>query len=819
VDKQGRTVGPKTVSELKPLYTSKAISEKTFIWNGTSVDKWTTIKKVPTIYTQLKQSNSSGTSKLSLLQRVKTPKAFHLGSISSHSAKPSKSASKNGQTQARHHQQAQQPHTNHTKNKQHTKNTGTRKFRSNSKPIPLTSSSSALQARPLPIVIPKESKKKRQHNDGKNNNPERNALCQKSKDLRDSNGTNTEPVVHVDAAKPGHSKQQKANSSSSSKTKTKGKHKDRHHRQASHGREEEEKKSAVNHLKASKSLDSLHCTDCADHHKHGGHMHGVSSAAAKKRERQGGNKQAHQPSLTVVTKPALRVTRNRDDSAVSTESTTVSTGFAGSGGAAYYYTADPCTPPSTRSYLQPTPFTYGQHLAPNQPANATDSAVNIKSFHPAKSTSDGSQEEEHEQTQQDDRYSSVSADDIDQILDEIEKNEQKQQALRAKIHRIARTRNMMMVPTMDGLRQSKSTPAEIERHEHVNAQTEGSQEDEDNYEEDEELKQETLQRTDSGNTTQSAPVAVAKLIPFKHRSKIDINWDELTAVHFQHENINAIRKIIGQRSVDINTRNPRDGTTLLMHAIIIGDLGLVEEICRVPSINILIRDNDGDDAIDYALIFQRYKVTHLLLMMKHGLTQKALAKLIESKRREAEFMRHNTFGKFQHNMIQFVVKAIRERKPFDINLLFFAWYFVNHGVDKINATNPFPDPLNSIFFKAVMKCYAHCTKHKSKNKRDWYWLRRHVIDSIMWLLPHPDDQHPLYKPDRVKVNMTVFDDESETSDGDGAEYERECSYSLPLSTASFDSTQKDVLPISPTGHAKGDLVSGGGENLLSFLFL
>ena len=116
------------------------------------------------------------------------------------------------------------------------------------------------------------------------------------------------------------------------------------------------------------------------------------------------------------------------------------------------------------------------------------------------------------------------------------------------------------------------------------------------------------------------------------------------------KNVISSRKIIGNTAIDINTRNPRDGTTLLMHAIIIGDFELVKDIVKIGA-DIRVKDKDDDDAIDYVLIFQRYKITELLLMMKHGLNEKSLAKLIERKEKEARFMNENTYGKFLKNVI------------------------------------------------------------------------------------------------------------------------------------------------------------------------
>lgn len=121
-----------------------------------------------------------------------------------------------------------------------------------------------------------------------------------------------------------------------------------------------------------------------------------------------------------------------------------------------------------------------------------------------------------------------------------------------------------------------------------------------------------------------------------------------------------IRRIILSKHIDINTQNPSDGTTLLMHAIIIGDLDLVEELLQNGA-DYRLKDDDGDDCIDYALLFQRYKICELLLMISKKLTHKRLKGITKKWEIECKYMADNVFGRFKDNLIDFVCKAIENK--------------------------------------------------------------------------------------------------------------------------------------------------------------
>lgn len=128
----------------------------------------------------------------------------------------------------------------------------------------------------------------------------------------------------------------------------------------------------------------------------------------------------------------------------------------------------------------------------------------------------------------------------------------------------------------------------------------------------------------------------------------------------KQENVNIIRKLITSKDVNINAQNPRDGTTLIMHAIIIGDFDLFYELLRNGA-NYLIVDNDGDDCIDYALLFQRYRICHLLLMINKRMTEQRIYAITKKWGKEAKYMAKNVFGKFKDNIIDFVCKSIEDK--------------------------------------------------------------------------------------------------------------------------------------------------------------
>jgi len=228
-------------------------------------------------------------------------------------------------------------------------------------------------------------------------------------------------------------------------------------------------------------------------------------------------------------------------------------------------------------------------------------------------------------------------------------------------------------------------------------------------------------------------------------------------------------------TICIDVQNPQDGMTLLMHSIIIGDYDLVSKITKYGA-NISITDNDGDDALDYALVFQRYKITELLLLlsMKDGMN--GISQAIANQNEMAKYMMDAQFGRLKHKICHFVTRAIKERKPFDINMLYFAWYFCINGTDRSPISSAsqqnasFPDPLQTKLFKTMMKAYWDIISNKSSDKAGWRWLRKHFINSLIWYLPHPN--HASIDD----LNALCFDSSTTNSTGNGKDTRKMLSF-------------------------------------------
>ena len=47
VDKEGQTRGPFSITDIKSLYSNGKIINRTYLWNGTTVARWTSIDKLP----------------------------------------------------------------------------------------------------------------------------------------------------------------------------------------------------------------------------------------------------------------------------------------------------------------------------------------------------------------------------------------------------------------------------------------------------------------------------------------------------------------------------------------------------------------------------------------------------------------------------------------------------------------------------------------------------------------------------------------------------------------------------------------------------
>ena len=54
VDAAGHQEGPVTFTKLRQLYQSRAITDWTYLWNGTTVTQWTPLSELPDVLRQLK---------------------------------------------------------------------------------------------------------------------------------------------------------------------------------------------------------------------------------------------------------------------------------------------------------------------------------------------------------------------------------------------------------------------------------------------------------------------------------------------------------------------------------------------------------------------------------------------------------------------------------------------------------------------------------------------------------------------------------------------------------------------------------------------
>ena len=91
---------------------------------------------------------------------------------------------------------------------------------------------------------------------------------------------------------------------------------------------------------------------------------------------------------------------------------------------------------------------------------------------------------------------------------------------------------------------------------------------------------------------------------------ISIDWNEI--IHnIQNGGTNFIKNLITSKDIDINAQNPENGLTLLHYAIAIGNYDLVKALCNFGA-DVNIKDNDGDDALKYAIIYSKYKITELI---------------------------------------------------------------------------------------------------------------------------------------------------------------------------------------------------------------
>eukprot|EP01083_Nonionella_stella_P276945 941494_1 len=123
------------------------------------------------------------------------------------------------------------------------------------------------------------------------------------------------------------------------------------------------------------------------------------------------------------------------------------------------------------------------------------------------------------------------------------------------------------------------------------------------------------------------------------KNENETNWDEILN-QLRKTNISFIKHAISSQEIQINSKNPADGKTLLIYAVISGHYDLVQAICNFGG-DVTMKDNDNLDAFDYAIAYGRYKITELIyyrsLSNSLGNDLKHIYAQIREKKKEAQY--------------------------------------------------------------------------------------------------------------------------------------------------------------------------------------
>ena len=152
----------------------------------------------------------------------------------------------------------------------------------------------------------------------------------------------------------------------------------------------------------------------------------------------------------------------------------------------------------------------------------------------------------------------------------------------------------------------------------------------------------------------------------------DLTWPQITEAIGKGD-IGFIKKIITSNDININAKNPENGRSLLIYAVIIGNSDLVNVACNFGA-DVHLKDNDDMDALDYATKYGQYKITELLyyrqLSGSLGSDMKNVAKKIHTMDKQAKLMMEFKHGKVLMNaIIEYAIHALEEKNSFSQGIL------------------------------------------------------------------------------------------------------------------------------------------------------
>ena len=125
-----------------------------------------------------------------------------------------------------------------------------------------------------------------------------------------------------------------------------------------------------------------------------------------------------------------------------------------------------------------------------------------------------------------------------------------------------------------------------------------------------------------------------------NRINDELTWERITK-EIGKGNTSFIKTIITSNDININAQNPRGGKTLLIYAVIVGNMEMINTMCNFGA-DVHVKDHDNLDALDYAEKYGQYKITEMLyyrqLSGTLGSDMKDIARKIRALDKQAKLM-------------------------------------------------------------------------------------------------------------------------------------------------------------------------------------